>query len=98
MHSPFRTRGLIPTLTLALALAVTLPGLAAAKPEPGYQQRGFRLLAGAIGAMQINRVFCGLSSLGQICVNAAGCFGSPRMRTPISRRFSSINSPICGRR
>jgi len=72
MHSPFRTRGLIPTLTLALALAVTLPGLAAAKPEPGYQQRGFRLLAGAIGAMQINRVFCGLSSLGQICVNAAG--------------------------
>jgi hypothetical protein len=72
MHSPLRTRGIIPTVALALALAVALPALAAAKPEPGAKTRGFRLLAGAIGAMQINRVYCGLATLGQICVNASG--------------------------
>jgi len=72
MHSPFRKRGLIPTVTLALALAVALPTLASAKPEPGAKSRGFRLLSGAIGSMEINRVICGLSSGGEICVNAAG--------------------------
>ena len=72
MHSPFRTRGIIPTVTLALALAVALPALAAAKPEPGAKPRGFRMLASAISAMQINRIFCGLSSTGEICVNASG--------------------------
>ncbi|HQR18085.1 MAG TPA: hypothetical protein PK948_06925 [Gemmatimonadales bacterium] len=72
MHSPFRTRGIIPTVTLALALAVALPALAAAKPEPGAKPRGFRMLASAISAMQINRIYCGLSSTGEICVNASG--------------------------
>ncbi|HMU62263.1 MAG TPA: hypothetical protein PKA66_10805, partial [Gemmatimonadales bacterium] len=72
MHSSFRTRGIIPTVTLALALAVALPALATAKPEPGAKARGFRMLSGAIDAMQINRIFCGLSSGGEICVNASG--------------------------
>ena len=72
MHSPFRTRGIVPTVALAFALAVALPALAAAKPEPGTKPRGFRLLSGAIGAMQVNRVFCGLATNGTICVNAAG--------------------------
>ncbi len=71
MHSPFRKRGVILAGLLALALAAVTPTVAVAKPEPGAKKaKGFRLLAGALGAMTINRIYCGLSSDGQICVDS----------------------------
>jgi hypothetical protein len=71
MHSPFRKRGVILASLLALALAAALPSPAMAKPEPGAKKAsGFRLFARPLGAMTINRVYCGLSSDGQICVDS----------------------------
>lgn len=56
---------------LALALAAALPSSAMAKPEPGAKKStGFRLFARPLGAMTINRIYCGLSSDGQICVDS----------------------------
>lgn len=55
----------------ALVLAAALPQVAAAVPEPGAKRsRGFRLFAGALGALTINRVYCGLTSDGQVCVDS----------------------------
>ncbi len=71
MHSPFRKRGVILASLLALALAAALPSPAMAKPEPGAKKAsGFRLFARPLGAMTINRIYCGLSSDGQICVDS----------------------------
>ena len=73
MHSPFRKRGVILASLLALALAAALPSSAMAKPEPGAKKstaRGFRLFARPLGAMTINRIYCGLSSDGQVCVDS----------------------------
>jgi len=71
MHSPFRKRGVILGGLLALALAAALPSTALAKPEPGAKKAsGFRLFARPLGAMTINRIYCGLSSDGQICVDS----------------------------
>lgn len=71
MHSPFRKRGAILAGLLALVLAAALPTQAMAGPEPGVKKgRGFRLFAGSLGAMTINRIYCGLTSDGQICVDS----------------------------
>jgi len=73
MHSPFRKRGVILASLLALALAAALPSSAAAKPEPGAKAtRGFRLFAAPLGAMTINRIYCGLTTTGEICVDSTG--------------------------
>ena len=55
---------------LALVLALVTPTLASAKPQPGAKGRGFRLFARPLGALTINRVYCGLSSTGEICVDS----------------------------
>ena len=70
MHSPFRKRGLILAGLLALALAAVTPVVASASPEPGVKPRGFRLFARSLGAMTINRIYCGLASDGQVCVDS----------------------------
>ena len=71
MHSPFRKRGVILASLLALALAAAVPSIASAKPEPGAKKAGgFRLFSKATGAMTINRVYCGLSSGGEVCVDS----------------------------
>ena len=70
MHSLFRKRGAILTGLLALVLAAVTPTLASAKPEPGAKGRGFRMFARPLGAMTINRVYCGLSSTGEVCVDS----------------------------
>jgi hypothetical protein len=70
MHSPFRKRGLILAGLLALALAAVTPMIASATPEPGAKPRGFRLFARSLGAMTINRIYCGLASDGQVCVDS----------------------------
>jgi hypothetical protein len=69
MQSTFRTRGATLAGLLVLAMAALTPSLAEAKPEPGAK-RGFRLFARPLGAMTINRVLCGLTSTGEICVDS----------------------------
>jgi hypothetical protein len=52
---------------LLLGGLVTLaPGRADARPLPG-PKHGFRLLARTVGALTVNRVYCGVSSIGNIC-------------------------------
>jgi hypothetical protein len=60
---------LLAALVAVLASAM-VPSVASAGPEPGAKKRGFRLFARALGAMTINRVYCGLASAGQICVDS----------------------------
>ncbi len=70
MHSRFRTKGVLLAALIALVAGMTLPHSASAEPEPGAKKKGFRLFARALGAMTINRVYCGLASDGQICVDS----------------------------
>ena len=70
MHSRFRTKGVLVAALLALVASVALPHRASAEPEPGAKKKGFRLFARALGAMTVNRVYCGMASDGQICVDS----------------------------
>ncbi|MES2305486.1 MAG: T9SS type A sorting domain-containing protein [Gemmatimonadota bacterium] len=71
MHSLRGKRGRIATLLFALAAATALPSPAAAGPEPGAKSGSrFRLLAGSLGAMTINRVYYGLSTGGLVGVDS----------------------------
>jgi hypothetical protein len=70
MHSRFGTRGVLLGGLLALAMAAFAPSVASAKPEPGVKRSGFRLFARSLGAMTINRVYCGISTSGEICVDS----------------------------
>jgi hypothetical protein len=76
MHSFLRTRTVLLAVLCSLGLAAAAPAASAvepAKPKPGAPAtRGFRLFARSLGAMSINRVLCGLSSDGQICVDSLG--------------------------
>jgi hypothetical protein len=72
MHSFLRTSNLLRGGLLALALASVLPGAIDAKPRPGLQKRLTRLLAGTNGALTVNRIYCGLSAIGNICVDSLG--------------------------
>ncbi len=58
---------------LLLAILLLVPRPALAGPEPGAKNtRGFRLFARALGALTINRVYCGLQSTGNVCVDSNG--------------------------
>ncbi len=70
MHSRFGKRGALVAGLLALAIAAMTPSVAAARPEPGVKPRGFRLFARSLGAMTINRVYCGLATTGEVCVDS----------------------------
>jgi hypothetical protein len=70
MHSLFRKRGVTLFGLLALVLTAITPSLVEAKPEPGARPRGFRMFARPLGALTINRVYCGLSSTGEVCVDS----------------------------
>src|SRR5919107_3911236 len=80
MHSFLRMRSALWTGFCALALSAVIAGAAEAKPRPGNQNKGFRLFARPLGALVINRIYCGLSSTGEICVDSTnsstigGCF------------------------
>ena len=63
----FVLSGFLGLLTLTIASTA-----ARAEPEPEGKRRGFRLFARALGAMTINRVLCGLTSDGNICVDSLG--------------------------
>ncbi len=70
MHSFLRMRSALWTGFCALALSAVIAGAAEAKPRPGNQNKGFRLFARPLGALVINRIYCGLSSGGEICVDS----------------------------
>lgn len=71
MHSLRGKRGRIATLLFALAAVTTLPSPAAAGPAPGARPGSrFRLFAGSLGAMTINRVAYGLSTGGLVGVDS----------------------------
>lgn len=70
MHSRFRTKGVVLAVFAALIALLALPTTSLAKPKPGAPGRGFRLQARAIGAITINRVYCGLAATGEVCVDS----------------------------
>ena len=70
MHSFLRMRSALWVGFCALALTAVVAGVAEAKPRPGNPNKGFRLFARPLGAMVINRIYCGLSSGGEICVDS----------------------------
>jgi hypothetical protein len=59
-------------LGAAALLALALPRSATAEPQPGAKRKGFRLFARTAGALTINRVSCGLASVGNICTDSTG--------------------------
>jgi hypothetical protein len=63
-------RGVLLGGLLALAALAYAPTVASAKPAPGVKPRGFRLFARSLGAMTINRVYCGLATTGEVCVDS----------------------------
>jgi len=67
-------RGLRAALLLAITSAMAAT-TAFARPGPGQprtRRSGFRLLASTETAMTVNRPFCGLNNLGQVCTALAG--------------------------
>jgi len=71
MHSFFRKSSLLVGLFAAGLVAVTPVPAAGAEPKPGPRKPGsFRLLARSLGALVVNRVYCGLASDGRICVDS----------------------------
>ncbi len=70
MHSFLRMRSALWVGLCALALIAIAAGSAEAKPRPGNPNKGFRLFARPLGALVINRIYCGLSSGGEICVDS----------------------------
>ncbi len=76
MHSFLRTRTVLLATVGAIGLAtVTPPAVeaatvaAVAKPKPG-PKKSFRLFARTLGAFTINRIYCGLNSDGEVCVDS----------------------------
>jgi hypothetical protein len=69
MHSFLGKRNVAGLVLLALALGALTPVVAAAKPRPGAS-RGFRLFARSLGALTVNRIYCGLSATGEVCVDS----------------------------
>jgi len=63
-------RRVVESAFLAVLLTVGAVTAGAAEPERGAK-RGFRLFAGPLGAMTINRVYCGYS-FGNYCVDSLG--------------------------
>jgi hypothetical protein len=66
MHPEIRSKGLLFAVALVLA-----PVVARGQSAPKVRATsGFRLLARAFGAITINRVYCGLDAMGEICVDS----------------------------
>ena len=73
MHSFLRKSNLLFVGLCALAVVATTPSAATAagKPKPGAgAPRGFRLFARSLGAITINRIYCGLATTGEVCVDS----------------------------
>jgi hypothetical protein len=71
MRSTWFTRAGRAAVATALLVALVDVVPAAAKPAPGRPGRrsGLNLFALTFGVMNVNRVFCGINNLGEICVD-----------------------------
>jgi hypothetical protein len=65
-------RGGAGVVLVALALGLVAGKSSATANRPGPRATGFRLFARSVGALSVNRVSCGLSAGGQICVDSTG--------------------------
>jgi hypothetical protein len=70
MHSFCRKSNLLWVVLMAFGLVMALPTASQAKPRPGKPASGFRLFAKATGALTVNRIYCGLATTGEICVDS----------------------------
>lgn len=73
MHSLRGKRGLIGGLMFALAAIIALPVTAHAGPDPEAKRSNngrYRLFAGNLGAITVNRVYYGLNTLGEVGVDS----------------------------
>src|SRR4051812_13112777 len=72
MHSFFRTSHILGIgLLIGALLGASAPAQAAAGPRPGPKKPGgFRLFARSVGALSVNRIVCGLTSDGHVCVDS----------------------------
>ena len=73
MHSMRGKRGLISGLALALAAVLALPSSAYAGPDPAAKRPTdgrYRLFAGNLGAITINRIYYGLNTRGEVGVDS----------------------------
>ena len=74
MHSFLRKSNLLFVGLFALAVAagdaVRRSRGREAEAQAGAQQRGFRLFARSLGAITINRIYCGLATTGEVCVDS----------------------------
>lgn len=71
MHARLFSRVTRVVLTVLLLAASAQLAAAAARPEPGTRRarRGFDLMAGPFQYFLVNRVYCGINSLGEFCVD-----------------------------
>src|SRR6266513_4827463 len=69
MRSTWWTRAV--RATLAAALLATTAGVASAKPNPSRpgKRSGTNLFALTFGVMNVNRFFCGINNIGELCVD-----------------------------
>ncbi len=73
MHALRGKRALIGALSLALAVLTMTPTTASAGPEPGAKRPTdgkYRLFAGNLGAITINRLYYGLNTKGEVGVDS----------------------------
>lgn len=73
MHSLRGKRGLFGGLMFALAAIIALPVTAHAGPDPEAKRSNtgrYRLFAGNLGAITVNRVYYGLNTLGEVGVDS----------------------------
>ncbi len=70
MRSTWWTRAARSALVVAV-LALAAGATAAAKPAPGRpaKRSGMNLFALTFGVMDVNRMFCGINNIGEICVD-----------------------------
>ncbi len=71
MRSTWWTRVARCTLAAVLLVLTTGATVAAARPNPSRpaQRRAINLFALTFGVMNVNRVFCGINNIGELCVD-----------------------------
>ncbi len=72
MHALRSSWKLLAALGLAAFVVSVMPAPASALPLPINQGTRFRLMAKAISFINVNRVYCGINSIGDVCVDSAG--------------------------
>ena len=74
MRSTWLIRAARSGLAGALLVATIGASVASAGPAPnrGARSRGANLFALVFGVMNVNRIFCGINNIGELCVDPTG--------------------------